>query len=475
MPLRLPRILTSLTKTLLPSGASAGRLPDGRAAIAFAPNRHISLEDTASDEPKVFTAIGFRQTAEPACRGGKPNANFFRFRHKRMRAIARTFRGQPFITGHDWGDARARGGTLIDAWAEPPPDALDELAFYAKVKATADWAIRGLGDGTIDRFSIGALGIGEITCTVHGTPVWTECWCWPGYLAEAGLVEWEYEDAKGVEWSAVNVPAVDGTMILDEDELEALSDDVPLEAELEQLRLVCGRAWDPGAIAALVATVGGAPKGGFPRTVPAITMSPCPTAPAQGSNQMDRALLCKTLGLPATATDEEILAHIAQQGTNAAQAPVLQAQLAELAADRDRVAASAHVESEITRLRASRQVGDQVVTTLRATASGPGGRAAFDTSLKLVEASAPPALVAGAAPHQRVALQSDARPALAPGAVDAGEEPDAYEQNKGNPHLSRFMKRCGLTAEQVRKHGTATVNVVPELAKLVDATARRGG
>jgi hypothetical protein len=48
---------------------------------------------------------------------------------------------------------------------------------------------------------------------------------------------------------------------------------------------------------------------------------------------MDRALICKQLGLAATATDEEILQRMATIGADAAQAGVLRAQLAQSAAD----------------------------------------------------------------------------------------------------------------------------------------------
>ncbi len=472
---RLPLLLASL------------KTSDARSAFALAPVRFAAAAADGEDAAAArFTLLGYRQTDKPACKGGRANANFFRFRHKRMRAIARTFRGNPFITGHDWGDVRARGGTIVDAWAEPPPDAGDELAFFAVVEATADWAKLGLKDGTIDRFSIGAFGRGEITCTVHGSPVWTDCWCWPGYEAEGGTVEWEYEDAEGVEISAVNVPAVGGTGIVDAALVDGLvaagllraegaHDHALAAADIENLARLCGRSANLDAIAVLAARAGGAPKGGFPRETPGITMA---SHDDQRGKLMDRALLCQTLGLAATATDDEILARIREQGASAAQTAVLQAQIGDLSAARERDSLNAHVEAEITRLRAGRQVGDQVIASLRALiAAAPGAnaaaqRASFDTSLKLVEASAPTLPVAGAAPAARATLQSDARAADAPGAPVV--ELDAYEQHKGNPHLGRMMKLARLSADDVRKHGSVTFNVVPNLRELADATDRRG-
>jgi hypothetical protein len=70
---------------------------------------------------------------------------------------------------------------MIDGWADLPEDGdAGELGLFARVRAIADWAIEGFANGTIDRFSIGAIPQGEVTCTVHDCPVWTDCYCWPG-------------------------------------------------------------------------------------------------------------------------------------------------------------------------------------------------------------------------------------------------------------------------------------------------------
>ena len=69
------------------------RSPNGEAvasardAIALAAARTIVLEDAGAElEPHHYTLLGYRQTEKPACKGGRPNANFFRIRHKAMRA-----------------------------------------------------------------------------------------------------------------------------------------------------------------------------------------------------------------------------------------------------------------------------------------------------------------------------------------------------------------------------------------------------
>jgi hypothetical protein len=90
--------------------------------LAFPAQRSLVLANAGDAEPAPteYSILGYRQTEQPAAKGGKANENGFRFRHKAMRAIARSARGQPFITGHNWGDVRARGGTMIDGWADLP-------------------------------------------------------------------------------------------------------------------------------------------------------------------------------------------------------------------------------------------------------------------------------------------------------------------------------------------------------------------
>lgn len=430
----------------------------------------VSIRAAASEDPgdamtEAFRALGYRQTKLNAAQGGKPNHNCFRFRNEGMRALARSFRGKTFIGGHDWGDPRARGGDIVDAWAEDIEKDL-ELGIFFDIVAKAPWALEGLKNGTIDRFSFGVIPNGEITCTIHEEPVWSseECWCWPGKEVDGKTCEFEFEDGEGVELSAVNVPAVDGTGIV-----EVSGANRPSDEEIAAFVALCGRTHPR--------LQGGARVGGFSAAPVPITMAVKDDEPRGAL--MDRALLCKQLGLPATATDEEILAKINANALAAAQASVLQTQLAEvsnreqtLAQERD----AAHVESEITRLRASRAVSDQVVEKLRASAKT--SRAAFDASLALVESSAPELVAAatgGAPTTARPVLQSDSKPTPNPGApTDSLEDgPDAFEANRTNPNLGRFMKQAGISAEDVRKHGSRTFHVLPNLRELADATAAR--
>lgn len=429
--------------------------------------------------PEMFKALGYRQTMLSAAKGGKANANGFRIRNGGMRALGRSFRGQTFITGHNKGDTRARGGTIRDSYTEElaAGDA-GELGIIYEIEVQAAWALEGLANGTIDRFSFGIAPKGEITCTVHGTPVFEDCWCCPGDMTMCDgkevIAEWELEDADGLELSAVNVPAVDGTGILAAaagDRWELVGQLVDRAALVAELAVLCGREYR--------APTGGDPAGGFRHAPRPITMA----TPHERSQLMDRALICQQLGLPVTATDDEIKARIQALGTDAAQVTVLRAQLAQSATEREAERDAAHVEAGITTLRASHQVSDEVVAGLRAAAAPPGGRAAFDAAIALVRLSANPIAAAGAgqggggtggaAPTMRAPLQSDAKPAPAPSDAALEDGPDAFEANRNNPNLGRLMKWAQITPEQVRQHGSRQFTIVPNLRELADATATR--
>lgn len=447
--------------------------PDGRWAIlldaAQPPAAMAPPVKKVKPEGTTYTVVGYRQTAEPAVRGGKANRQAVRFRNGGLRALARTFRGQPFITGHNWGDTRARGGTVLDAWVE---EVDGELLLLFELLVTKDWAIAGFEDGTIDRFSMSADFLGEILCTLHDVPIWSEpeCRCWPGMEVDGQVVEFEAEDGAGIELSAVNVPAVDDTYVTALGAPAELAD--PDTRRLHAARAFgerCGRAHPPIEQLAM----GGVPAGGFraPRPRPRMTAD----EPPRGN--MDRALICKQLGLAATATDDEIFQRMATLGADAAQAGVLRAQLEQSAADREAEGDARHVDGEIAGLQASHQVTDKVITQLRAAAAPPGGRPAFDAALALVRESAPkrPAAVdPTAAPPARAALQSDAKPAPGPTSAALEDGPDAFELTRDNPNLGRFMKVTKLSVEDVRKHGSRTFHVVPNLAALAEATIQRG-
>ena len=105
-------------------------------------------------------------------------------------------------------------------------------------------------------------------------------------------------------------------------------------------------------------------------------------------------------------------------------------------------------------------------------------RATFDLAIKLVEDTAPAAAPPAGGP--RATLQSDTPPPRVDQQITAGagdapatfDGPDAYEANKDNPHLGRYMKAGGLTADNVRNHGPKGITVIPELQQLIDNSSR---
>lgn len=458
----------SRTPRLLLRNGSPIILADASVSVAAA-------SDESTDDTR-FTALGYRQTLVSAAKGGKANQNGFRFRNGGMRAMARTFRNNAFVGGHDWGDPRARGGTIEDAYAEEMPGDV-EMAIYFHILLQAAWAIEGKKNGTIDRFSIGASGQGEAMCTVHNVPLWSisECWCWPGetVVGEDGtsvVAEVEWEGGIGLELSAVNVPAVDGTGIVENswasNRIEFAADRA---TELKMLELAVGRTkpWDRRPTARVSAAV---PEGvSTPAPAPiTITSTPCDST-ASRSNQMDRTLLCQSLGLPVNATDEQIAAKIKATTTAAAQSDVLRAQLDDVSAARAAEQDAAHVDATITKLRSTHQVSDKVVASLRKVAL-EHGRGSFDTNVANVEESAP------ALPATRPVLQSDVRATETPGPgiTTGGGSLDVVVMTQGNEFIAPIMRMCRVTEAQVREHGSSTFNVVPKLKELIDNTHARG-
>lgn len=198
-----------------------------------------------------------------------------------------------------------------------------------------------------------------------------------------------------------------------------------------------------------------------------------------------REEMAKALGLPVDATWDQIRAKQVQVTAAANQTEVARAQVAqftaELGTERSRIAEltaasdRAHVEAEITRLRTTRVVSDQVIASLRTTASA--SRASFDASIVLVEQAAQviPAQTIQQQARGAIVLQSDVPPALNGGAsFTAQPAPDAFEQHQSNPELPKLMRACKLTVANVREFGPKSIAVVHNLGDLIAATNARG-
>lgn len=147
---------------------------------------------------------------------GKPNRNHTRFRKGALTSLGRSGRGTVFLRDHAQNEQMARGGTVTASKMVKEGD-VHEL--HQTVNVVKPWAVQGLLDGTIDRFSIGWHPTGPVLCTACNDSI-SNCWHWPGDSVaqdegEPIIAEFEFQSAELVETSSVNVPAVTGTSVVD--------------------------------------------------------------------------------------------------------------------------------------------------------------------------------------------------------------------------------------------------------------------
>ena len=185
---------------VLDAGGAATRLTNAdRAGLLqrLRAGEHIELEAN-------ITAFIQRDT---------PNRNFVRIKPGALPMMSTSFRGQPFLRDHASYELDARGGTILDSTFKHNEDG--SKAISMRVKAVKPWAVEGLLDGTIDRFSIGFRRTGPVLCSLDEQPLYGRGCCdhWPGDLVDGKVCEALYTAAEGTEVSAVNVPAVVGTGI----------------------------------------------------------------------------------------------------------------------------------------------------------------------------------------------------------------------------------------------------------------------
>lgn len=373
--------------------------------------------------------IGYIQRATP-------NRNHWRIKKQSLKRVAKTFANMPFLRDHSQWTVEDRGGTITASKYEAVGD---DIHFVMTVRAVKQWAVEGFLDGTIDRFSIGVIPLGDIECSLHKATI-TECYCWPGEAdGKGGAVEWILEDAEGIELSAVNVPAVVGTTVKD--------------------------------IRSLAASLG-------------MRASQEPRPPKE--NIMDRAKLCTLLGLAATATDDEIEVAIRTRETDAAMAAA-RAQRAEgeLAGVATRVASLeqgnlanevnatiAQLYSEL-RLRHSHAADgtptvDPVETALRGVFASLGIEAFRGKVVEVKAALAPIAAATRAA--QNVAT------AAMPRIVSAQERGvQVASAVRANPYLEGYMASLGLSEEQVAKYGPKNLSAIRRAHPEADDLIRQGG
>lgn len=359
--------------------------PDGEALSAN--DRQELLAKLRAGEfagPLVVEATTYVQRATP-------NRNFVRFKSGSLRAGARSFRNMPVLLDHDQRSVSSRVGTIVDSRAEVVDG---DTAFVQTLSFVKLDAIEGVLDGTIDRFSIGWMPTGTIECSVHKGPMFGPdcCSCWPGDNVDGKVAEAVFTSWEGIEVSAVNVPAVVGTGI-------------------DQVR---------AALTALRASNGGS--------------SP--------QNNEDKIMdeIKALLGLPPTATEDEVKAALAAQkakADEAAAAIVLAAQheTAARATRLDSMIEAAYADGRLTVERDSKgaRIASALETRVRSVAA-----ADIELAASLLEAM--PKRQPGGTPGE---LQSSkpAAPVVAPKLTDA------------NPHLGPMLSVFGLDEEDVEKYG----------------------
>ena len=177
-------------------------------ATLDADQRAEVLRRLRAGEPVTVTveARVFKQTA-------KPNRKFVRFLDNDLEKFAASFVGRPFLRDHEQGSIEARGGTIVES-------SLHGSEIRQTLNLVKPWAVEAALDGTLDRFSIGWLPTKPVKCSVCGKSMFdyrAGCTHMPGDEAEVDgvkqTVEMVFERPEGVETSAVNVPAVNGTGI----------------------------------------------------------------------------------------------------------------------------------------------------------------------------------------------------------------------------------------------------------------------
>lgn len=382
-------------------------MPDLRGSVRLSVSGKFELDEVlaAAREGKVLEPLRF--TATTYIQRDEPNRNFVRFKRGALARIAKSGKGSPFLANHDQGDVRSRGGTVLSSKLERHEDG--SASFVQEIEAVKPWAIEGVLDGTIDRFSIGWAGVGEVRYSHNGESVdedverngWPSYW--PGDKLEDGtIVEWVFDDAELIEVSAVNVPAVTGTGI---------------RATHTILREAMSLALNNRAAA---------------RT---------------GDHMIDKVKA--QLGLSASATEAEVLEALAardrernrlqaEHDTLAARNQQSEARLAELAAEQ---------EAEARKLKAQRI--DQRIAQLYTEGRllrVEGKASPFEEHLRRLGAEQS---------IEAFEAYCDGMPKLAPvgGKLQKDEQPVVDDEGV-TPEVKRALQQCGLTVERARQLGT---------------------
>ncbi len=169
--------------------------------IAPSENREQLLADIASGKTEhiEFDALVFKS--------GR-NANLVRFREDDMPAFAKSFVNMPFLRNHDTYDIESRDGIIKASETE-------SAGMRQTIRLTTRKGMNAYVEGQIDRFSIGWRAE-KVLCSVcmNDYSNFERCSHIRGREYDGKLCELIMVKPKGIETSAVNNPAVDGTGLL---------------------------------------------------------------------------------------------------------------------------------------------------------------------------------------------------------------------------------------------------------------------
>jgi hypothetical protein len=340
------------------------------------------------------------------------NRKFMRFETGILSKFAKSFKGQPFLRDHNSWELIARGGTIVDSRLEDGPEEGDKR-IVMRLRLVEEWAIAGVLKGTIDRFSIGWSRTDLVKCSVHKASV-QECQCWPGDKVGEVRVEWIYTGAEGTEVSAVNVPAVVGTGIRIISQLDGLDRNADRD-------ILAGET-------------------------------------KERISKMDPKLLA-ALGLPLTATQEQIIAAVEARNdqltiANAAKSTAEQALAMQRATEATRLAEERKgvIDTAIAQLAAVGKLkpGGDVDAALRRTAARDFD--VFTASVKEMLSTGYQVTPAGKPPVAGSPDPVIAQPPL------LGLNGDQFLS--ASPGLGTWLNKAGITKEQFEKHGSHARAVV---------------
>lgn len=143
---------------------------------------------------------------------GKRNRQFVRVRDGAMLSFGRSGRGKPFLRDHEMRNSLARGGTVLDSYAEKRGEG--DYAVHQTIKITEPWAVGMALRGNLDSLSVGINPAGgEVMCSLCGTAVFEDCFHFRGQevqleSGETVVIEWVYEKPEIDETSGVTLGAV---------------------------------------------------------------------------------------------------------------------------------------------------------------------------------------------------------------------------------------------------------------------------